>query len=139
MDLNETEFVRLISGAMRELSEQHLPEEVDLSSVREAVETFRDSYFDKALVTYRTIGELKEAIPYCFSCFRHTPTDVAHIVSRGASVRMRDSIDNLMLLCRDCHKFQHDHGLKTFMEVYPHLYPRIHRAYELFYSGEEDE
>jgi len=135
LDLNETEFIRVISGAMRELSLQHLPPEVDLSSVRDAVETFKDSYFNKALNSYRTVKDLREAFPYCMSCFQTRALDAAHIVSRGASKRMIDSVDNLMLLCRDCHKFQHDHGLQTFISVYPHLHPRISRAYELFYSG----
>ena len=136
--MNEKEFIRIIAGAMRELSEQHLPPEINLSTVRDAVETFKTSYFIKSLEPYTSIKQLREEIPYCFSCFRTTATEAAHIVTRGASVRMRDSVDNIMMLCRDCHNFQHQQGLSTFLETFPHLYPRGHRAYELFYKGETD-
>jgi 5-methylcytosine-specific restriction endonuclease McrA len=40
----------------------------------------------------------------CEACNKYRGTDVHHIRARGmGGSKHRDTIDNLMLLCRDCH------------------------------------
>ena len=129
---SERGLYRLVTGAMKELSEMNIPSCVDLSSVETAVRTWKETYFVKALEHYETIEELKEAIPYCFSCFSHAPLEVAHIVSRGAEPRLIESVDNLMLFCHRCHiQTQHQHGWSRLIQQSPHLWPRIERARSL--------
>ena len=130
--LDERGLYRLISGAMRELAEMNIPSCVDLSSVQSAVETWKLSYFIQGLKHFDTVDEMKEAIPYCFACFRNRPLEKAHIISRGADTRFIESVDNHILLCHTCHiEVQHRHGWQRLISKYPHLYPRIQRAYEI--------
>ena len=129
---SERGLYRLVTGAMKELSEMNIPSCVDLTSVSQAVKTWKDSYFVKALEHFDTIEELKENIPYCFSCFSHAPLEVAHIVSRGAEPRLIESVDNLMLFCHKCHiQTQHQNGWSRLIQQSPHLWPRIERARSL--------
>jgi len=131
-ECSERGLYRLVTGAMKELSMMNIPPCVDLTSVSTAVNTWRESYFVKALDHHDSLEELKEAIPYCFSCFENKPLQAAHIVSRGADTRLINNPDNFMLLCDRCHiQTQHKHGWDRLIQKYPHIYPRIERARSL--------
>lgn len=61
-----------------------------------------------------TKSQLKEMRLYpCIACGK-TPTDVAHIKSKGSGGTMDDW--NLLSLCRICHRISHDIGWKKFLE-----------------------
>lgn len=51
--------------------------------------------------------------PPCEIC-RKRPTDRAHITSRGAGGS--DEPKNIMWLCREHHRLQHQIGIKTFVQ-----------------------
>lgn len=131
---SERGLYRLVTGAMKELSEMGVPG-VDLTSVATAVNTWRDSYFVKAMDSFDNLEELYEAMPYCFACFRSANGSVlhsAHIVSRGADTRLINIPENQILLCEPCHiQVQHRHGWDRLLDNHPHLYPRIEKAREL--------
>ena len=133
-ETSERGLYRLVTGAMKELSEMGVPG-VDLTSVKTVVGTWRETYFVKAMDHYDDLEELFEAMPYCFACFdpvsngRLVP---AHIVTRGARPDLIEAPDNQLLLCDRCHIYtQHQHGWGRLLSKHPHLYPRIERAREL--------
>jgi len=125
---------RLVTGAMRELSELGI-QGLDLTSVKSAVESWRDTYFVKAMDHYDSLEELREAMPYCWACFDASDQDglvFAHITSRGADTSMVDVPENQLLLCNHCHiETQHKHGWDLLVQKHPHIYPRINKAIEL--------
>jgi hypothetical protein len=67
-------------------------------------ERFRDSYYSQQyLLEIQALG--------CLVC-RQTPSEAAHVVSRGAGGTWSD----LVPLCRDHHREQHTDGIRTFAD-----------------------
>lgn len=121
---SERGLYRLVTGAMKELAESGLPPNVDLTSVATTVDTWKESYFVKALLHFDTVEDLEGAIPYCWCCFKYDSLDKAHVISRGARIDIAEEADNIMLLCRSCHTLQHKHGWHNMFRLFPHIYPR---------------
>lgn len=63
----------------------------------------------------------------CVACGANPPSDPAHIKSRGAGGD--DTADNLLPLCRPCHRIQHQYGWYEFAVVYDSV------RYELLDKG----
>jgi len=129
--LDDDGLVRLVTGAMKELSEQNLPPEIDLRDVESAVATFKNSIFTKAMNSCKTMEELYEIGNYCWACFRNRHLDRHHIVTRGSRPDLKENPDNILLLCRHCHRQWHDMGMGDFLIQYSHLAPRVERALDL--------
>lgn len=53
------------------------------------------------------------------ACGVNTLVDKAHIRSRGAGGS--NEWDNILLLCRECHQFQHKEGWPAFARKYPDI------------------
>jgi len=66
----------------------------------------------------------------CVSCNKFPPSDPAHIKSVGAGGG--DSWDNVIPLCRACHRLQHDKGWFHISSLSPRL------QHELRARGRED-
>lgn len=66
----------------------------------------------------RLLDWIKRNLP-CAACSRKPPSDPAHITSVGAGGD--DVEDNLLPLCRDHHRMQHDKGWKHMAQNFPRL------------------
>lgn len=57
--------------------------------------------------------------------------EIAHIVSKGTAPQYRDCCWNFLRLTHEEHMMQHKIGWDKFLEIYPHLKPRVEKAREL--------
>lgn len=57
--------------------------------------------------------------------------EIAHIISKGSAPQYRDCVWNFLRLTHEEHMFQHQKGWGEFLELFPHLRPRVERARRL--------
>lgn len=78
---------------------------------------------------FRSIEEMREFVTYSEASGR-SPVDFHHIVSRGAAPQFVDCAWNILALTREEHEEFHRKGWGHFLNKYPHLRPKVHRAFE---------
>lgn len=54
-----------------------------------------------------------------------------HILTKGGHEAIRDCSWNWLMLTFEEHRLYHDKGFEVFLELYPHLAPRIKNAYDM--------
>ena len=72
---------------------------------------------------------MRERVTYSEASGR-SPVDFHHIVSRGAAPQFVDCAWNILALTREEHEEFHRKGWGCFLNKYPHLRPKVHRAFQ---------
>lgn len=78
---------------------------------------------------FRSIQEMREFVTYSEASGR-SPVDFHHIVSRGAAPQFVDCAWNIIALTREEHEEFHRKGWDCFLNKYPHLKPKVKRAFD---------
>lgn len=71
----------------------------------------------KRIVCKKTIAKYRGVT--CQACGKANSSNPAHIKSRGAGGD--DTDNNLLALCFNCHRAQHDYGWSYFLNEHPKL------------------
>lgn len=94
----------------------------------EQLTDFTDYNSDGELLT---TSEWLEKNPVSFASGLKENLEIAHIVSKGTAPQYRDKCWNFLRLTHEEHMMQHRVGWDKFLELYPHLKPRVEHAREL--------
>lgn len=110
--------------------------EVEVSEIFKQFEIHK-GLLDKDPADYDDAGELLSVAQWCDT---HTISqasgakenlEIAHIVSKGAAPQYRNLCWNFLRLTHYEHiEIQHRKGWEELLNIYPHLIPRVKRAYQ---------
>lgn len=139
-NLNTVEFAEIIQGAFHEISAQGVP----VSSVPDIKRYYEEFYKwrwqdGEDVLKFKTLEVYRERVNYCEACMKYldynaqthryedTPGNICHIVTAGSGGS--DSPEDVLHLCDKCHiEIQHTQGWEKFLELYPHLIPKVKRS-----------
>lgn len=127
---NTMAAARLIDGLL-----YHLANECDLNpdlqaDVRSVIYEWEEWRGKRKLDLndFRSVAEMRELVTYSEASGR-SPVDFHHIVSRGSAPQFADCAWNILALTREEHEEFHRKGWGHFLNKYPHLRPKVHRAF----------
>lgn len=138
--MSVTQASRFINDIFNLIIENCDLDDIQMTQVKELFETFKEhsSHGRYNPCDFNKDGQLYTVEEWCkvnnvsMASGVGGDLEIAHIISKGAREDLRDCVWNFLRLTHEEHiGIQHQKGWQAFLEMFPHLKPRVKKAYDL--------